>query len=51
MIHKPGESMKNALGRSHGGFVLVLSLLTASVLLVLIVAYVSRVVTDYRLTS
>lgn len=43
--------MKEITKNNRSGFVLVLSLLTTSVLLALIISYVSRVVTDYRLTS
>lgn len=43
--------MKKIIRRDRKGFVLVLSLLTTTVLLALIIPYVSRVVTDYGLTS
>lgn len=43
--------MRNTIKYNRGGFALVLSLLTISVLLVLTIPYVSRVVTDYELTS
>ncbi len=43
--------MKNATNNNRKGFMLVLSLLTASILLILTMAYIGRVVADYRFTS
>ena len=43
--------MKKIMRHNRKGFVLVLSLLTTTILLALVIPYVSRVVTDYRLTS
>ncbi len=43
--------MKKNMRYSQKGFVLVLSLLTTTILLALVIPYVSRVVTDYGLTS
>ncbi len=43
--------MKKIMEHNRKGFVLVLSLLTTAILLALVMPYVSRVVTDYGLTS
>ena len=43
--------MKSLTGNGRKGFVLVLALLTTSVLLILMIAYILRVVADYRFTA
>lgn len=43
--------MENLTNRKRRGFILVLSLLTASVVLILVIPYISRVVADYQFTS
>ena len=43
--------MKNMMKYNRNGFVLILSLLTTSVLLILTIPYIYRVVSDYAITS
>ena len=43
--------MKNLTGNGRRGFALVLALLTTTISLILMMAYISRVVADYRFTA